>query len=515
MKESIIVRCPECGQWVEIPYSGAGSRFLEGLGAAYDVGENVAKKIGLSSKMQKLFGTAASFAGGATGVAWAKAAIDGAFGDAYNGSCPQCGHELSYDNDSFDETGEYNEFIEEAEQEERENSLSYMLKSRFHDDDIIPENIETIDAYIKDLEGAVESEEDAALRSDLYDILSLMYWWKDDVTTAADYIDKACEEEVDENILSPLLRAYYLSELEWEDKSKQAKIHYDELSPLINYKYRKSGYLIPLESYEKAFERCKISYVNNFLSIPPEERRFIVFSDKFDVFPEDSFYVLPLNMVPKNLSIQGDPEENELYIRHPYRSNKYFLASDYSMGIFKDKLREFKKIMVNLGAKKISLVDTYDTRRTNKSDDKIDGKIIGNLAGKGSAHLNAEHQGLSEQEQQVLYEVKVLGEFPLMSSNYPEVPKDVVWLEHDDDWKDEVTFRLENGREKATYSLTLNKSMIVSKHTQKKIEAGLKTLVGEVEAEGYMEHNIFDSTNMMHSMEFSVEFYPLSAYQKE
>ena len=131
MKESIIVRCPECGQWVEIPYSGAGSRALESFGHAYEVGERFAKGMGLSSKMQKALGTLTSFAGGATGVTYAKAAFEGAFGDAYNGSCPSCGHELSYDDDSFDETDQYNIFCEEVEQEERENSLSYKLKSRF------------------------------------------------------------------------------------------------------------------------------------------------------------------------------------------------------------------------------------------------------------------------------------------------------------------------------------------------------------------------------------------------
>jgi len=426
-------------------------------------------------------------------------------------TCPECGKEFEVDDIEFSD--EIVSAAEEADAMSNDIAYSYAVR-QFDDIDLNSTSDEEIGAYIEMFEDTLSNYNfKPEYRSKLLDMLSFLNWVINREDKAFEYVNESINEGGNE-INSVMLACYYASQSEL-DVFDDARQLYNCLNGLSLFRQCPNGYLLAQDVYKDAFEKCKISYVNNFLSIPPEERRFIVFSDKFDVFPEDSFYVLPLNMVPKNLSIQGDPEENELYIRHPYRSNKYFLASDYSMGIFKDKLREFKKIMVNLGAKKISLVDTYDTRRTNKLDDKIDGKIKGNLAGKGSAHLNAEHQGLSEQEQQVLYEVKVLGEFPLMSSNYPEVPKDVVWLEHDDDWKDEVSYRLENGTERAKYSLTMNKSITVSKHTQNRIEAGLKTLVGEVEAEGYMEHNIFDSTNMMHSMEFSVEFYPLSAYQKE
>ncbi len=510
MKDSIIVRCPECGQWVEIPYSGAGTRFIEGLSSAYDTGVNVAKKMGLSSKMQKILGTATSYAGGATGVAWANAAIEGVFGDAYNGLCPTCDCQLSFDDDSADQTEEYNEFIEEEEKTERENSLSYLLKEHFYDDDIIPENIEAIDEYINDLESAVKSEEDAVMRSDLYDILSLMYWWKDDSKTMADYIDRACEE-VDDNILSPLLRAYYMSELEWEDKSEQAKIHYEYLTPLLKYK-ETDGYLISYDKYEEAFEKCKESFVNNFLSIPPAERRFIVLSDTFDVFP-DNVYVLPLGMIPEGLLIDGDPEENELYIRHPYKANKYILAKNYAISIFRDKAYEFKDIMVKLGAKEFFFTDTSESIDSSEISKNTEAGANGSVSGKGGG-VKGEYATMEREQKKAFNQIKEHTKYNI-TTIYPYVPTDTVWFQHEEKWQKEVEDRLDGRTSVGDYVITLNESVSVSKKKQLKINADMKLLAGEGSANFEYESNIAKNLERLHTWKCHVEFYPISMYSKD
>lgn len=512
MKESIIVRCPECGQWVEIPYSGAGTRALESFGRAYEVGENFAKGMGLSSKMQKALGTFTSFAGGATGVTYAKAAFEGAFGDAYNGSCPECGHEFSYDNDSFDETEEYNDFLEELEQEKRENSLSYILKSRFNDDDIIPENVEIIDKYIKDLENAVKSEEDAALRSDLYDILSLMYWWKEEDETALEYSDKACAEPIERNELSPLLRAYYISELDYIE-DKQVKNHYENLSDIIKFKFMDDGYLLTKEAYRKAFERSKQIYVDGFLSIPPSERRFIVLSDKFDTF-SDNFYVLPFGNLPKGLLIDGDPEENELYIRHPYKANKYILAKNYAISIFRDKAYEFKDIMVKLGAKEFFFTDTSESTNSIEGSKHFEAGANVSIAGKGGGGINGQYDTMAREQRKALNQIKEHTKYNL-TEIYPYVPEDTVWYPHEEKWQKEVEDRLDGRTSVGDYVITLNESVSVSQKKQLKINADLKLLAGEGNANFGYEGNIAKDLEVLHTWKCHVEFYPISMYSKD
>ena len=512
MKESITVRCPECGQWVRIPYTGAGDRALESFGRAYEIGENFAKGMGLSSKMQKALGAITSFAGGATGVTYAKAAFDGAFGDAYNGSCPNCGHEFSYDNDSFDEIDEYNEFLEELEQEEREDSLSYMLISRFHDDDIIPENTEAIDEYIKNLEIAVESEEDAKLRSDLYDILSLMYYWKGENEIALEYSDKACAEPLKENEFSPLLRAYYISKLDYIEE-EQVKIHYDNLSDIIRYKILDDGYLLSKDAYREAFERSKQIYVDGFLSIPPAERRFIVLSDKFDTF-SDNFYVLPFDKLPKGLLIDGDPEENELYIRHPYKANKYILAKNYAISIFRDKAYEFKDIMVKLGAKEFFFTDTSESINSSESSKHFEAGANVSIAGKGGGSINGDYNTMEREQRKAFNQIKEHTKYNL-TVIYPYVPEDTVWYPHEEKWQREVEDRLDGRTSVGDYVITLNESVSVSQKKQLKINADLKMLAGEGNANFGYESNIAKDLEMLHTWKCHVEFYPISMYSKD
>lgn len=508
MKDSIIVKCPDCGQWVEIPYKGGAKRFIEGFGSAYDSADKIAKKWGLNSKWRKAVATVASAMSGFTGHALIKGTIDGTFGDAYSGLCPECGHEFSIEDDKLDERDKY-------DYETNDNSQFFILKNRFNDDDITPDSIESVNEYIENIESYIPLEEDAVHRSDLYDILSLMYWWKDDISSAIDYVYLACEEEVGKNILSPLLQAYYMSQLTWEDKSMQAKYHYQNLVPLLNYK-RTEGYLLPFHEYEEAFETCKESYVNNFLSIPPEQRRFLVFSDKFDVFPEQ-FFVLPIDMIPRNLDIRGNYgviRENELYIIHPYKPNTYFLVRDYAIGLFRDKVLEFKDIMLSLGAKTLSFSDIQESERNSKRQKSRSVEAGGSLDGKGSIQGNIDDNTTEEQQRKLYDEMKDDGEYALTPS-YPALPNRLVWYPHEEKWQMEVKHRLDGRTIKAKYTLSLNSSETISKSKQADIKAGLEALIGEININSSFNEDTFNSMSLLHSWKCSVEFYPLSEYNKE
>lgn len=512
MKDTIIVRCPSCGQWVAIKRKSfsdkANDSIMESAEKSYSYGADFVEGLGFGKTMQNIAGTFTSLIAGATNIPTAKMVLRGVFEDAFHGFCPKCNYELSFDDDSVDETEDYNKYIKE--ENNRENSPSVMLKKRFFDPDIIPENAKVIDDYIEDLKEVVATEEDAVLRSDLYDILSLMYWWKDDDSAAYDYVKKACDEPLENNDLSHKLLAYYIANTSFEVDNAQT--HYKNLKTLNEYQSY-DGYLLNKEAYANAFELSKQSYVHDFLSIPAKDRRFVVFSEKFDVFPE-SFYVLPLHMIPDELIIDGEFEENELYIRHPFRDNKYILAKNYAMSIFRDKAYEFKDIMVKLGAKEFFFIDKSERNSSSKTDKHVETGVKANVTvGKGSGGINGEFNTTENQQRKFFNEISEVTKYAL-TDEYPYVPNDVIWYPHDGRWQKEVENRLDGRTTEGDYTITLNESVSVSSKKQIKINADLKLLIGGSEANVGYESNVSKDLEMMHSWQCHVEFYPMEEYKK-
>lgn len=420
--------------------------------------------------------------------------------------CPECGKEFDVDDLAFSD-----EIISAAEEiHAMSNDIAYSLAVRqFENIDLNSASDEEIEAYIEDLENTISNNEfEPTHRSKLLDMLSLLNWVMKRDDKALEYVNKSIEDGGNE-ANSTMLGCYYASQCE-PDENNKAKHLYGCLNGLVLYKQSPDGYLLCQDEYKDAFEKCTNNYVAHFLDIPVTERKFVVFSDEFDVF-SDNFYVLPLNMVRQSgILIDGEPQENELYICHPYKPNKYFLARDYAISLFRDKVLEFKNIMVSLGAKSLSFSDIQETESNVRAQSAHNVNINGSIIGKGSVNSSGDHTVTEEQQRKLYNEIAEDGEYCLVS--YPSLPNELVWYPHDEKWQSEVKHRLEGRTIRANYTISLNSNESISKSKQAKIKADLDALIGSASGEYSFNEEVFQSLNLLHTWKCSVEFYPLSEY---
>ncbi len=423
-------------------------------------------------------------------------------------TCPECGKEFEVDDIEFSD--EIVSAAEEADAMSNDIAYSYAVR-QFDDIDLNSTSDEEIEAYIEMFEDTLSNYNfKPEYRSKLLDMLSLLNWVINREDKAFEYVNESINEGGNE-INSVMLACYYASQSEL-DVFDDARQLYNCLYGLSLFRQCPNGYLLAQDVYKDAFENCTKKYVEHFLDIPVTERKFIVFSEEFNVFP-DNFYVLPLNMVHQSgILIDGEPQENELYLCHPYKPNKYFRARDYAIGLFRDKVLEFKNIMVSLGAKTLSFSDVQESESNMHAQSTHNANFNGNIMGKGSLNASIDHTTTEEQQRRLYDEIAEDGEYCLVS--YPSLPDDLVWYPHDEKWQIEVKHRLDGRTIRANYTISLNSSESISKSKQAKIKADLDTLIGNASGEYSFNEEVFQSLNLLHKWKCSVEFYPLSDYKK-
>lgn len=361
-----------------------------------------------------------------------------------------------------------------------------------HDVKAIPNAIQQIEKYIQD-----EDRENELAQA--YDYLSALNWLIDENAAALKYINKSLKLIDDKG--SRGLRGLIKSEMGEESP-------YSILTDLVHYK--KNRYLITEKNYNEAFEKTICKYAESFTSIPPENRRFIILSESFDVLP-DGVFVLPLHHLPKDIFIMGDPEDNALYIRHPYNPNMYILAERYSIEIFRDKTSEFQKIMASIGAKHIDYIDTYSNQqKTNTKNDK-----------KGDAHIGGAKRGLevkgesyNELDEQFAFLDKVKKNCNYkLPKKYPQLPtaNELFWYPHEKEWQDLIELRLVEDRiDDLTFEVSVSQEETIAENTKKKLEMAVNLVLGNINAEGEVQKEWKYEKKSCHTWECKVEFYPLS-----
>lgn len=517
MKDTIIVQCPACGQWLEIPHLNALERMvfgtIENVGKVQDVIDDSVSNHKLKNLAKKVIG----YLHVASGIPLLKGAANAALDSVYHCQCENCGYELSFDDDSHDQREEHKKYLAQLEESERNSNLSILLIE--HSADIDINNESEMKTYISDITRRLNIEQDKSLRSKLYSVLALMHWFmEEDDDIVIDLTQKSCNEaEAEEDVEMAVMQSfYYLNKIIIESGEENISQELYRSFPYL-LKYQVSDAWCPLadKEYENAFLESKNAYVEHFLALPPIERRFLVFSDKFEVFPKQ-FFVLPMDMIPKNLDLRGNdgiPKENELYMIHPYKPNTYILAKEYAIGLFRDKVGEFKDIMIRLGAKSLSFSDIQETETNETQHKKHSAEANGKLIGKGELEIGGSIDSTEEQQRKLYNEIAEEGEYAL-TQFYPSLPDDLVWYPHEERWKKEVQHRLDGKTIKANYTISLNSTESVSKSKQAEIAIGFKAMVGESNVKYSLNEETFNSFRLLHSWKCSVEFYPLSEYQK-
>ena len=493
MAKTILNKCPNCGTWCEAESKGLIGRLFSGWGNSI---------VDASETGGKYLGGLGEFAGAAIGTY--TGAINGVFeavaGDKFQFECPRCGAKWSTDEESDDESNLYHFECEVSE-----------LLEQFSD--IVNKGKDDVEAYIRRVQAKLSDSRNSVLtRLYLNNLMAAAYNEQGDSAKANSFI-KAAMEIKPEFLLSTVLRGYIMG---IGRNSADALV---ALKSLIRYKEFDSDdqVLYTEAQFHDRFVEIQHKYSSDFLSIAPEQRRFLYLidgnlDDKLKVLPE-TVKILPLSHLPTDLELLGVPQDNMLYICHPYKGNLYIPSDEYQLELLRDELHEFCHIMECLGAKRITLSDTHANQQCEAGTHSTNINAGGSYKEySGSAHVGQQvSQSLDTMFQKELAECR---EFLCTPDLRPYCPSDLAWYSHRQEWQRKVSSRLEGRLIKDTYNISTSHSETISGAKKLAIEAEVKALGASLNADYNNESDFSIKQSESYSQQIEVEFYPINSYTK-
>jgi len=256
-----------------------------------------------------------------------------------------------------------------------------------------------------------------------------------------------------------------------------------------------------LALYNSGLKESYNLLLENFSSVPQEQRRFLFVTDDLHYVGRDDIIVLKKNNLPKSINFPlSHPKLNEVYVNHPINKDNYLLVDDYEKSLFIDKLREFQVLMDSLGAKKI---DVFNKTKSIENDSfnsrkSYDGgiKVKGNGVEGGYSKSNSEDYQL-EQELNIGFHQE------LRPKNMPFIPDNLVWYHSDLNWQRLVQQRM-NG------SLVKHKEIISAKEIESLSTQELTSVYAEIDilfVKLNFEYNKSSSYRSKRELNYTLEFH--------
>ena len=329
----MIQRCPECGEWCEAGKDGILDRASRGLvnGAegTIDVGEKIGSIFGKKGK--KLGSSIATIVSGYVGIA--NAASESLLGDDYYFVCPNCGHKWSTNDPEDDQTEEYNRNQYVAELRDKYPSLIHASRQEKQE-------------YLKELQHELADDSNTdAQTAILYDTIAATYQLLGDKNRALEAANTSLALCNDDN--TRVLKGIIMGQ------GRNAQDTYSAMQEVVCYKSdeRAESPFFTTPQIEEEFSKLQTSFSQNFLSLPPQQRKYLVFCDDVIKLPQN-IRALPMSEIPTDIKFLPEdhyPVSNTLYVCHPYRADYYIPYESYEVEILRDELEEFIRIMTNLG----------------------------------------------------------------------------------------------------------------------------------------------------------------------
>lgn len=499
----MIMQCKKCGQWIKVDEKGIISRARNGFENVQNncikTGEDIGRKI-LGNTGEYIGGVVGEVAAAGTALPYLGGIINAITGSKYNFICPTCGYEWETDNPNDDQTEYYSKIIKLNE------SVLELVKST---PSIIGTSTEDKNAHIKKLHSLLSQKDiNKDLKGILYDALAYSHLnFKNNKNEAIASIEKSLSI----NPNSPTSLAIRGMILGLPNKPIDA---YVAMQSLINYRdinEEEEVTHFTVSQFSDRFEELSNFYVNNFLDIPINSRKYLVIDENFKYLP-NSFLVLPHGMIPSNILFpSGHPRTQELYVVHPYKPNEYIPYNEVQLSLFQDELREFSWVMECLGAKSVSFHE-IQSEETNLEKEKSDNNSIGGEYKGYGAKLSDDKVRNNSEYKKIANKLLEAKEYTITKDTPPYIPQDIVWYQHRPEWHRNCESRKAGRLVKATFELSTSRTSTTSNQEQRKLEADLNFLVAK--ANGSHEHceKISLHKEENHSWSINVEFYPLSEY---
>lgn len=487
-------RCSKCGQWVDATEKGILDRALSPVEDAVNtkngVFENLTDFVGLGKLgrgLDKVMETPKGIIKGFGEAVW---------GSRYEFVCLNCNNVWTEDDDSMDET-----YIYEQEQKEIKLVESFISKECSMNHKTEGEKTR----FINDILSSFPSIGKSETRARLFNLLAFsQFELLGDVNKALDALADSLKIMDDPN--THVLKGIVMG------KGRTSNDKYKVLQELIRYDENVPSDFFTTSEIKQHLEEQEQEYVSNFLAIPYNQRKFLVFDSELRVLP-NSFKVLSINNCPTDLQfIEGHPIEKQIYICHPHNHKFYLPIDDYQLQLFYDEIKELCVLLQGLGAKRIEIKDSRESEEQSQQKRSLDAKAGGEYKGFG-ANVGGSLGYENEEYMKVRKELCRIQEFSL-GRTMPCVPEGLLWYNHRVDWQRIAQQRL-NGTIYHHDYLSSSKSSMVSDMEKKALEADFNMLVAKGSASANIQKEKLFKESINAAWELDVEFYPLEAYRQK
>ena len=250
-------------------------------------------------------------------------------------------------------------------------------------------------------------------------------------------------------------------------------------------------------------------YTRSFLDIPYKNRKALLIVDRFTNLFQDHFETLHIDSDLSQLSFPfGHPKTNEIYLAHPFTTNRYMPIESYQLELIEEMVREFSEIAQEMGAIEID-IDCLNSN-LNESTKASSNIISGGVAKDSNSIAGSKHT----EDGKRLFE-KISRSISLHQTFQPYKPPvlldNLLWYNGKSLENLQQLYRQRmNGLLTHTEKVETEKSQIVDNREMKEIKGELQSLFADMNvAFDKTEESKFEQQENA-VLAISVKFAPLS-----
>ncbi len=438
-------------------------------------------------------GAIATYTGALGGV------VEAIAGDKFQFECYRCGLKWSTDDENDDESNLL----------AFENEVVELIK-KYHV--VCNQGKKAIESFMPRIQAKLGDSRNSDLtKVYLFDLMAVAFNDMGDSDKANTYVGESTK--ISGQMLITNVVSGYIS-----GAGHNAASAYSSMKSLLTYKGLADNnvFYTPAQCHDR-FVEIQNTYAEQFLLMPVEKRRFLYLvdgnlDDKLTSLPE-SVSLLPILQLPKDIDFIGTPQENTLYICHPYKHNLYIPSSSYQLELLRDELNEFCYVMEQLGAKHIELSDSHSNQQGENSSNAQNISAGGAYQGySGKADIST---STKEDFDMIVQSAISKKQDFLCSKEYPpQVPKEgLVWFPHRQEWQRQSQSRLEGRLVSGQYTIATSHAETISNAKKLAVEAEVKALGAELNASYQNESDNQINQSESYSQQIQVEFYPMDEYR--
>ena len=412
----------------------------------------------------------------------------------------------------------YNGFVEAVNHfiELRENEYKEEDKRREKTDELTSKVYELYDK--KDYEGAVrimDKENLWDMEDDFVVLKGMECLLKLDRKLEADRAFLAFEKyflSIDEEMYAGEYRHIYEIQKIYYLKAKSIKEGYEGkwYSASLTFAEMEKLDAADKVSAKKNIEENYTKYIQNFETLPYQERKVITMTNTDHLFKSDNLTLLWMNNLPAEIKFPiTHPKKDHTYICHPYDNRLYLPIEDYEDVLLNDRINEYCYLMQCLGATTIRIQNKKEEslNEDRESARNIHGEVSNKTLGASGNYETNSKKGEGRNSKYTFAR-----EQHFNPSKKPYIPDGLIWFPHEVSWQRLVTQRMSGGILKYSESVSSSENRVVTSNELQDINAEVKALFAKMKGGIKRESNYEISMNEDQEWEIFVEFKPIEEF---